>query len=208
MTSRWSSDRDRPTPDQYQARFSELARQGVDVHGEAHLVEALLAAYHPDLIAPHVLDAGCGTGRVAVELARRGFGTVGVDLDAAMLEVAQRAAPELEWVESDLAVVDLSQRFHAAVLAGNVLVFVQPGDEPAVIARVARHLLPGGLFICGFQVRPGGYGPAALDRDAHAAGLRFLARWATWDRAPWPGDGSYQVSLHQRPTARVEHVEG
>ncbi|MDQ1398226.1 MAG: hypothetical protein QOK20_158, partial [Acidimicrobiaceae bacterium] len=48
----------------YQRRFDELASGGQDVHGEAAFVMALTPAT--------VLDAGCGTGRVAIELARRG----------------------------------------------------------------------------------------------------------------------------------------
>jgi cyclopropane fatty-acyl-phospholipid synthase-like methyltransferase len=39
-----------------------------------------------------VLDMGCGTGRHAIELAKRGFEVVGVDLSAKMLEVARRNA--------------------------------------------------------------------------------------------------------------------
>ena len=36
-----------------------------------------------------MLDAGCGTGRVAIELAARGFSVVGMDLDEAMLDTAR-----------------------------------------------------------------------------------------------------------------------
>ena len=51
--------------DDYQARFDLLAASGQDVHGEATFVRA----YSP----ASVLDAGCGTGRVAIELARGGL---------------------------------------------------------------------------------------------------------------------------------------
>ena len=72
--------------DAYQARFDALAASGVDVHGEA----AFACSLEP---APaSVLDAGCGTGRVAIELARRGIDVVGVDVDASMLAAARRAA--------------------------------------------------------------------------------------------------------------------
>ncbi len=56
--------------DEYQRRFDRLAACGSDVHGEA----ALVRAYDPAT----VLDAGCGTGRVAIELARHGVEVVGV----------------------------------------------------------------------------------------------------------------------------------
>jgi ubiquinone/menaquinone biosynthesis C-methylase UbiE len=57
-----------------------------------------------------VLDAGCGTGRVAIELARRGIEIVGVDIDPGMLGSARRKAPELTWIEADLATVTVGTR--------------------------------------------------------------------------------------------------
>ena len=72
--------------DEYQRRFDELAASGVDVHGEADFVMRF---------APQsVLDAGCGTGRVGIELARRGIEVVGVDVDASMLATARKTAPD------------------------------------------------------------------------------------------------------------------
>src|SRR5215207_5999851 len=70
--SRWS-DSDAPRGAAYDQRFERLAAAGHDIHGEASFV----AGYEPGT----VLDAGCGTGRVAIELARRGIRTVGIDLD-------------------------------------------------------------------------------------------------------------------------------
>src|SRR3954451_22003786 len=71
VTSRWGSG-DRPNADEYDARWRAKAAAGEDPHGEATFV----AAFSPS----SVLDAGCGTGRVAIELARRGIETCGVDL--------------------------------------------------------------------------------------------------------------------------------
>jgi SAM-dependent methyltransferase len=65
----------------------------------------------------HVLDAGCGTGRVAIRLAELGYDCVGVDLDPAMLAEARRAAPALAWVPADLASLALDRRFDLVVAA-------------------------------------------------------------------------------------------
>src|SRR5438128_3806976 len=116
--------------DEYQARFDALAARGADVHGEVAFVLAL------DPIPTSVLDAGCGTGRVAIELARRGVPVVGVDLDPGMLDTARRKAPQLPWICADLATLDLAERFDLVVMAGNVMIFVEPGTEPTVIARM------------------------------------------------------------------------
>jgi SAM-dependent methyltransferase len=145
-----------------------------------------------------VLDAGCGTGRVGIELARRGYEVEGIDLDPGMLAVARRAAPELAWHDGDVATFDLARTFDAVVLAGNVLIFVAPDTEAHAVARCAAHLGDGGLLIAGFQVRPGGLGPDRLDADAAAAGLSLRHRWSTWDRRPWMAGGGYQVSVHAR----------
>jgi SAM-dependent methyltransferase len=173
---------------EYDRRFEQLASAGHDVHGEATLVASL--GVHS------VLDAGCGTGRVAIELARRGIDVVGVDLDAAMLEAARAKAPALRWVEGDLAVVDLGRTFEAVVLAGNVMIFLRTGTEGAVVANMARHLRPGGLLVCGFSLRPGGLDLPSLDRMCASVGLVLQHRWATWDREPFAAGGDYAVSVH------------
>lgn len=165
-----------------------MAAAGEGIHGEADLVEALGPA--------SVLDAGCGTGRVAVELARRGLDVVGVDLDPAMLDVARAKAPGPAWVQADLLTVDLGRTFDAVVAAGNVMIFLAPGSEAAVVANLARHLEPGGVLVAGFQLEPGRLDLASYDAHAAGAGMTVEARWATWDRQPYAG-GGYAVSVHR-----------
>jgi len=184
---------------EYDAVFEERARQGADVHGEAAFVAGL--GVHS------VLDAGCGTGRVAMELARRGLGVTGVDRDPVMLEVARAKAPGLEWIEADLAGLaipdpdrrDRPRTFDAVVMAGNVMIFVDPGSEAAVVAALARHLGPGGRLVAGFQLLPGRLDLDRYDAAVAAAGLALVERHATWDRRPWASGGDYAVSVHRRP---------
>jgi len=175
----------------YDQRWEALAAAGAEVHGEADLVERL---------GPRsVLDAGCGTGRVAVELARRGLDVVGADVDPGMLAEARAKAPGLRWVLADLATLDLTCTFDVVVLAGNVMIYLAPGTEAQVLARVAAHAVPGGLVVAGFSLEPGRLDLATYDRHAAAAGLELLDRWATWDRRPFAAGGSYAVSVHRRP---------
>lgn len=184
-TNPWLSTRDASRAESYDQSFDELAATGADVHGEAGFVEALRPAT--------VLDAGCGTGRVTIELARRGIDAVGVDIDATMLAVARRKAPHLEWVEADLATLDLLRRFDVVVTAGNVMIFLTPGSEQAVVDRLASHLVPQGALVSGFQL---GKQLPLEDYDACCAraGLRLVERYATWDRDPFDG-GDYAVSV-------------
>jgi SAM-dependent methyltransferase len=181
-----------PRGDEYQRRFDALAAAGHDVHGEATFVRA----YEPR----SVLDAGCGTGRVAIELARHGIEVIGVDVDAEMLNSARRQAPELDWRLADLADVDLGRHdLDVVVLAGNVLLFVAPGTEASVLRNLAGALRTGGRLVAGFQLQPGRYGLETLDRDAAAAGLELESRWATWDRDPFDHVApTYAVSVFTR----------
>ncbi len=172
----------------YDARFEALAADGAHVHGEADLV----AAWGPRT----VLDAGCGTGRVAIELARRGIDVVGVDLDPAMLAAARAKAPGLTWVEADLAGLDLGRSFEVVVMAGNVVCFVSPGTEGAVVAAAARHVAPGGRLVAGFTLERG-VGVEHYDELAAAAGLVPEERFSTWEGAPYTGSEPYAVSVHR-----------
>lgn len=181
----------RRSGDEYDAPYEHRAAAGENVHGEADFVMRL---------APRsVLDAGCGTGRVARELARRGVETVGVDLDEEMLSTARRKAPALEWHCVDLSAIHLGWVFDVVLLAGNVMIFLTPGSESAVVANLTRHLARGGAFVAGFSLRPGQLTVEEYDRLAGAAGLSLVERWSTWDRDPWGPSADYQVSVHRQP---------
>lgn len=197
-----SADRDPRNPwlrmprvsgDEYDASYERRAAAGENVHGEADFVMRFFPAT--------ALDAGCGTGRIARELARRGVDVVGVDLDDTMLSTARRKAPDLAWHCADLASIDLGRTFEGILLAGNVMIFLTPGTESAVMSNLARHLAPGGLLIAGFSIRPGQLTAAGHDRLATAAGLSLAERWSTWARDPWNPGADYQVSVHRKPSA-------
>lgn len=182
----------------YAERFAALAASGTDVHGEATFCAALATA------GSRVLDAGCGTGRVAIRLAELGYDCVGVDVDEAMLEQARSAAPAQQWVLSDLARVadaDLG-RFDLIVAAGNVIPLLDRGTEATVVANLARLLQPGGVLVTGFGLDahhlPLTSAPVTLaeyDTWCEASGLSLVRRHGTWAADPYVG-GGYAVSVH------------
>lgn len=193
--NRWLAETGGTTGAEYAQRFADLASAGEDVHGEADLVDRLLPR------GARVLDAGCGTGRVAVELARRGHRTTGADLDPSMLAEARRAAPDLRWVDGDLLALtaeEVGAPVDAVVLAGNVVVYLTPGTEADVVARLTGWLVPGGLLVAGFAADRH-VAPGDLARWCAAAGLEPVQAWAGWDGTPAaPGD-AYSVQVHRRP---------
>ena len=176
----------------YDARFARLEAEGLYLHGEADLVERLAGG------APQkILDAGCGTGRVAIELSRRGHEVVGVDVDLTMLEEARSKAPGQSWMLADLSDPGLevgTSDFDVVIAAGNVMIFVAPGTEPAVVRNLARFLGPDGLLVAGFQLT-GRLTLDDYDACATGAGLSLVHRWATWDQDAYDG-GNYAVSVH------------
>lgn len=177
--------------DAYDEQWKRMAARGESIHGEADFV----CRFEPS----SVLDAGCGTGRVAIELANRGVDVVGVDLDDSMLAAARAKAPNLTWIAADLLGVDLGRTFDVVVLPGNVMIFLAPHTEAAVVANLARHIAPGGHLVAGFQLGRG-YELARYDADCEAAGLTLAARHATWEAAPWRSGGDYAVSVHRHAT--------
>ena len=187
--TRWSRRTDLVGGDRYDTRWEQLAESGQNVHGEADFVDS----YGPQ----SVLDAGCGTGRVAIELNRRGVEVVGVDLDEKMLGTARRKAPHLSWVCSDLATLQLGQTFDVAVLAGNVMIFVLSGSERSVLNSVASHLTTNGILVAGFEVKAEAISLAEYDSAMSEIGMELAGRWSTWQRDPYQGQ-DYAVSVHRR----------
>jgi SAM-dependent methyltransferase len=167
-----------------------MAAAGEPVHGEADL----LVSFEP----ASVLDAGCGTGRVAIELARRGIVVAGVDADPDMLERARRKAPDIDWTVADLATFDLGRTFDIVVLAGNVLPFVEPSDRAAAVRGCARHLAPGGRLVSGAGLQRGWPTIDELDRWSAEAGLDLEARFGGWGREAWSPGADYAVTVSRR----------
>jgi SAM-dependent methyltransferase len=186
----WAEWRRRVDLEGYDERWARMAAAGQNPHGEADRV----CRYEPR----SVLDAGCGTGRVAVELARRGVEVVGVDLDPDLLAQARAKAPELEWLVADLAGLDLGRTFAVVVLAGNVLGFVDARRRAEAVASLARHVDAGGVLVSGCSLRAGWPTLDEYDGWCRAAGLDLQERSATWDGEPLGPDPDYAVSVHLR----------
>jgi ubiquinone/menaquinone biosynthesis C-methylase UbiE len=110
-----------------------------------------------------ILDVGCGTGRHAIELARRGFMVTGVDLSSGMLAEAKKSAKKAKvavtWVHADAACMPIDQQFDAVIcLCEGAFGLLGRGDDAleqplAILRRVGRALKPGAR--CLFEVLNG-----------------------------------------------------
>jgi 2-polyprenyl-3-methyl-5-hydroxy-6-metoxy-1,4-benzoquinol methylase len=190
VSERWSKWRQQIDLHEYHTRWSRREEQGAATHGEADLVER----YRP----ASVLDAGCGMGRVAIELARRGFEVEGVDLDPDLLAFARADAPHLRWELGNLATVSMGRRYGLVAMPGNVMIFCRPTDRAPIVANMAAHLEPNGLLVAGFGLEPTAEAITLdeYDRACAAARLELVDRVATWEGEPYSG-GDYAVSVHR-----------
>lgn len=127
----------------------------------------------------HVLDAGCGTGRIARYLVDRGLSVVGVDLSPGMLAMARRDHPDLELHEGSLTALPLADGSVDGVVFWYSLIHLTDDELPVALAEAVRVLRPGGHVLLAFQKGEGTYDVGAgLRERGHDVSL------VRWHRGP------------------------
>lgn len=168
-----------------------------------------------------LLDAGCGTGGHALELARRGLRVTGVDRSRPMLELARQKAAEarleVDWVEQDIRQLALGRTYDVVIAMFAALGFqLRNEDFRAALAALRRHVVTGGLFL--FDVW---HGPAVLSQRPSlrvrevTRGARRLIRIATPTLDPFAsrctvdqhvllfdGEGTLAAEMRETQTVR------
>lgn len=99
-----------------------------------------------------ILDAGCGLGRISVELAICGAQVTGVDLIQPFLDAAKESAlaenVSVEWVQADLRSFSRPAAFDVAINVYTSFGYCQTIEEDAEILRnIVQSLKPGGYFM-------------------------------------------------------------
>ena len=93
------------------------------------------------------LEIGCGEGRVARDLARRGHAVTAVDASPTLLRYAREADPAGRYLVADAAALPFPDEAFDLVVAYNALMDI--ADMPGAVREAARVLEPGGHFcIC------------------------------------------------------------
>jgi ubiquinone/menaquinone biosynthesis C-methylase UbiE len=97
-----------------------------------------------------LLDLGCGSGVPSTKMLAERFEVVGVDFSTAQIAKARVNVPIAELVVADLTEVDFPDASFQAVTSFYALNHVPRELHATVFGRVARWLLPGGLFLASF----------------------------------------------------------
>jgi len=190
-STQWAQWRQAVDLDDYESRWDRMAENGENPHGEVDFV----MQFEPKT----ALDAGCGFGRVGIELNARGVDIIGVDLDPDLLARAKRRAPELDWRLANLATVDLVRQFDLVVVAGNVIGFVDAPDRSLAVQNCARHVAPGGWLVMGNQLKATWPTMKEFDEWCSHEGLVPAGHKAGWEGEMLGEDPDYVVTVHRRP---------
>lgn len=196
--------------EQYRDYADELTQHEIDFAEQALQLDA----------GASILDVGCGGGRHALGLARRGYSVEGVDASATLVRYAERSAQEAgsraRFVQGDMRTLSYERQFDAVLLMNSSLGFFDEQGNADTLAGCARALVDGGRlllqcinpyqierylqsFRAGWYTIAGGY----LLREAHfaprSATLQISYRFLMPSRgveAHHPGD---QIRLYGYP---------
>lgn len=125
----------------YDALYSTIK----DFAAEARALHELVQSTRPG--ATTMLDVACGTGLHDAAL-RDHYQLTGVDLDAAMLAVARGRNPGVEYVEGDMATLDLGRTFDAVICLFSSIGYAGTLERlQQTLTGMSAHLNPGGVLV-------------------------------------------------------------
>ncbi len=93
------------------------------------------------------LDLGCGTGNYSLELYKKGFGVIGLDLSKEMLKVARKKIPEILFIKGDAYFLPFKNEVFDLILSITMFEFIKEPEK--VMREIYRVLKPGGEILIG-----------------------------------------------------------
>ncbi len=144
---------DRTAADQWARLTSDAPVSGIRKTvraGRDRMRETLLSWLPSDLRGQRILDAGCGTGALACELARRGAQVVAVDLSPTLVQLARERNPNelhggrLQFISGDMLSTSYGKFDH--VVAMDSMIHYELADMTAGLAGLAERVTGSLLF--------------------------------------------------------------
>ncbi|MGW6448130.1 class I SAM-dependent methyltransferase [Lentzea sp. NPDC055074] len=99
-----------------------------------------------------VLELGCGAGVPCGRRLAERHDVLGVDLSATQIELARANVPGARFEKADMTALDFAEGEFDGVAAFYSILHVPRAEQPALFAKVARWLKPGGLFLASLGV--------------------------------------------------------
>jgi SAM-dependent methyltransferase len=156
-----------------------------------------------------VLDVPCGEGRIARQLAGRGYRVTGVDQSAALIDLARRtaAAAELDisWEQRDMRNLRWSETFDAAVCWWGSFGYLEEAGKAAFLDAVARTLRPGGRLILETHTVETIL-PVFQSRGWEKAGDGFALTEARWDHQTGRIETTWTLIVAGRTTVKSASI--
>ncbi|MDG1472056.1 MAG: magnesium protoporphyrin IX methyltransferase [Ascidiaceihabitans sp.] len=111
--------------------------------GRDRMRDLLIAQLPRDLTGARILDAGCGTGALAFELAARGADVVGVDISPQLIDIAEKRRPtqvtgSMEFSAGDMLDVSLGHFDH--VVAMDSMIYYSQDDITRILHNIAPRI--------------------------------------------------------------------
>lgn len=132
--------------EEYRARIAdELRHKPLD----RALLAALVEQAEP---GTPIADLGCGPGHVSAWLAEHGAHPVGIDLSPAMVAIARRDHPELDFRQGNLLQLPASDGEFGAAVALYSVIHLEPAELRPAFTEIRRTLRPGGQLLLAFHV--------------------------------------------------------
>jgi len=196
------------------ANYYDLLYRDKDYRGETDYICGLLEKFAPG--AKSILDLGCGTGRHAVSLAKRGFDVFGVDFSTKMIvkakerktQLSSQVSQNVNFEVADICKLNIGKNFDVIVSLFHVLSY-QTTDEDllAMFEVVTEHLEHKGIFIFDFW-----YGPAVMAEKPEVREKNLIDQAIEIRRVARPKmlennncvEVNYNMTIHDKSTGNIE----
>lgn len=142
------------------AKYYDVFYGSRDIVRDINFIEYIFRKY-TKLRIKNILDLGCGTGEYTLELAKRGYRVIGIDISREMIHVANTKKElnnviNVEFKVHDIRDFNLGMEFDAIIALYNVISYlITDTDIISALRNVRKHLVDNGLFIFDFLHLPG-----------------------------------------------------
>ncbi len=162
----------------------DILNETVDYGSWANFIEKIFCRFKPDgaNTPKTVLELGCGTGSMTIELARRGYDVIALDISDEMLSVADQRAREagasnIRFIQSDMCSFELYGKVDAVVCCLDGINHLTARDElDSCFALVSNYLNNGGLFVFDLNT-PYKFKTVYADRDYILEDAGIMCCW-------------------------------